>query len=87
MPNQQPNKKRIARVEVDRDLCIGAATCVALAPHTFELDSENKSVPKTPDGSIPQDHADDDEALLAAAEGCPVKAIKVFDEGGNQVYP
>lgn len=81
------NKKRIVRVEVDRALCIGAATCVALAPNTFELDRENKSVPKTKNGSIPEDHEDDDDALLAAAEGCPVKAIKVFDENGIQVYP
>jgi NAD-dependent dihydropyrimidine dehydrogenase PreA subunit len=31
-------------VTVDKDLCIGAATCVAIAPQTFLLDSEAKAI-------------------------------------------
>ncbi len=34
------------KVKVDRDLCIGAASCVAVAPKTFELDNEGKAVIK-----------------------------------------
>jgi len=38
-----PVKIRSLKMWVDRDLCIGAATCVAVAPQTFVLDSEAKS--------------------------------------------
>ena len=31
------------KIHIDRDLCIGAATCVAIAPKAFVLDSEAKS--------------------------------------------
>ena len=34
------------RVRVDRDLCIGAASCIALLPEVFELDEEAKAVIK-----------------------------------------
>ncbi|MBU0731497.1 ferredoxin [Patescibacteria group bacterium] len=32
------------KIEVDRDLCTGCGTCVALCPASFKLDDENKSV-------------------------------------------
>jgi len=31
-------------VEYHRDACIGAASCAAIAPFTFEMDEENKAV-------------------------------------------
>ncbi len=73
-------KKKIARIEIDRELCIGAGTCVAMAGEVFELDDENKAVIKDPKGA-------DDASILLAAQSCPTKAIKVFDEDGNQIYP
>jgi len=39
-----PVKVRKLKVWVDRDLCIGAATCIAVAPKTFVLDSEAKAI-------------------------------------------
>lgn len=81
---------------VDRDLCIGAASCVAVAPSTFELDAENKAVlrrkqpPPSSDATARRDLEDqsiDDETLLLAAQSCPTKAIFVYDEDGNQIYP
>ncbi len=75
------NKKvKIGKVYVDRDLCIGAASCVAVAPGVFELDGENKAVVRDPKG-------EDDETILLAAQSCPTKAIIVYDEEGNQIYP
>ena len=71
---------KIGRVEVDRDLCIGAAPCVTVAPGVFQLDEENKAVVIDQKGA-------DDETILLAAQACPVQAIKVFDEEGNQIYP
>lgn len=68
------------KVKVDRLLCIGTADCVAITPSTFELDEESKAVVKKQNG-------DSDEKILEAAKVCPVLAIIVEDEDGNQVYP
>jgi len=73
-------KKKILKIRVDRDLCIGAASCLAIAPDVFDLDSEGKAIVK--DG-----YDIDDETLMAAAESCPTQAIFLYDEDGNQIYP
>lgn len=72
--------KKIAKIYVDRDLCIGAASCVAVAPGVFALDEENKAFVVSPDGA-------DNETILLAAQSCPTKAIFLYDEDGNQIYP
>jgi ferredoxin len=61
-------------------VCIGAAPCVTVAPGVFQLDAENKAYVVDQKGA-------DDETILLAAQACPVQAIKVFDEEGNQIYP
>lgn len=71
---------RISKVEVDRDMCIGAAPCVTIAPGVFQLDEENKAYIVNQKGA-------DAETILLAAQSCPVQAIKVFDEAGVQIYP
>ncbi len=76
--DQKPLK--IGKIEVDRDLCIGAAPCVTVAPGVFQLDDENKAFVVDP-------KAADDETILLAAQSCPVQAIKIFDEDGKQIYP
>ncbi len=70
----------ISKVVVDRDLCIAAVSCMAVAAGTWELDSENKIVARDA-------NADDDEMLLESAKACPTKAILVFDKEGNQIWP
>ncbi len=72
--------KKIARIEIDRDLCIGAESCVVVAPEVFEMDGENKAVLKNAVGA-------DDQTILMAAQSCPVAAILLYDEDGNQIYP
>ena len=37
---------KIGKIVVDRDLCIGAASCIAVSGETYELDGENKVVVK-----------------------------------------
>lgn len=71
---------KIGKIYVDRDLCIGAASCVAIAPGVFQLDEENKAYVANEKGA-------DDEMILLAAKSCPTKAIIVFDTEGNQIYP
>lgn len=68
------------RIEVKRDLCIGAASCIAVAPDVYELDGENKAVIKNPKGA-------DDQALLDSAKSCPTQAIFVYDDDGKQIFP
>jgi ferredoxin len=88
--------KKIASVKVDRDTCIGAAPCVAAAASVFELDDEQKAVMKKNGGEKTSDMTNvadledqgmDDATLMAAAESCPVRAIYLYDEEGNQVFP
>ena len=71
---------KIAKITVDRDLCIGAAPCVTVAPGVFQLDDENKAYVVDPKGA-------DDDMILLAAQACPVQAIILHDEEGNQIYP
>jgi ferredoxin len=87
---------KIKKMVVDRNLCIGAASCVTTAPSVYELDSENKAVFLLKDGSKNSgpaertglaDQAIDDDTLLLAAQSCPTKAIFLYDEEGKQVYP
>jgi len=69
------------KIKVLRDACIGAASCVAVAAATFQLDSENKAV-------VQEGSADPADTILMAAQSCPTKAIVVIDtETGQQVWP
>ena len=80
LDNARGKPLRIGKIIVDRSLCIGAASCIAVAPGVFELDSENKAV-------IYNDKGADDETILLAAKSCPTQAILVFDDEGNQIFP
>ncbi|EKD99893.1 MAG: hypothetical protein ACD_22C00142G0004 [uncultured bacterium] len=68
-------------VRVLRDLCIGAASCVAVSPQVFVLDGENKAVFAEGASDLP-------ENIVLAAESCPTRAIVIIDiETGEQVWP
>ncbi|MFC8271163.1 ferredoxin [Streptomyces sp. NPDC057271] len=68
-------------VEVDRGVCIGSGMCVSHAPDGFRLDTARQSHPCEPE-------SDANEAVLAAAEGCPVEAITItLLDGGEPVFP
>ena len=81
------------KVKVDRNLCIGAASCVAVAPNTFELDSEGKAVIKKKDGSTTSDLVnysdinDTETNILNAAKSCPTNAVIIveIDEQGKEI--
>jgi ferredoxin len=74
-------KIRKLTMKIDRNLCIGAATCVAIAPKAWALDDEAKAIILDSAGD------ETDESLLEAAKGCPVMAIIITDENGKQVFP
>ena len=68
------------KVLILRDKCIGAASCVAIAPKVFGLDKEQKAF------LISQDELDD--MKLLAAQSCPTAAIVITNvETGEQVWP
>lgn len=69
------------KVRVDRDLCIGAGTCVAIASKAFELDPEAKAV------ILSTSEEEEAEVIIDAAKGCPVAAIIIENEKGEKVYP
>jgi ferredoxin len=76
-----PVNIRNLKVWVDRDLCIGAATCIAIAPKTFILDSQAKAI------ILDSADEDSDEMMIDAAKGCPTAAIFIEDEKGTRIFP
>lgn len=69
------------KVEVIREKCISAGTCVAIAPGVFELDEQGIAKIIAQDGS-------DDATKLLAAQSCPTAAVVVTDTTtGEQVWP
>jgi ferredoxin len=80
MSEHPASQKKIAKIVVDPNLCIGAAPCVTIASGVFQLGDDNKAY------VVDKDAADDDTILLAA-QSCPVRAISLFDADGKQIYP
>lgn len=74
-------KIRNLTMRIDRDLCIGAATCVAIAPQAWALDNEAKAI------ILDTAAAESDEMLVEAAKSCPVMAIFITDTSGKQIFP
>ena len=69
------------KIVVDKELCIGAAPCVAIAGAVFQLDENGKAYVVDAKGA-------DDATIKMAAEACPVRAIFLYDEAtGAQIYP
>lgn len=69
------------KITVDRDKCIGASSCISVAPETFELDDQDIAQVKNETGN------ESDQQLLAA-QSCPVGAITIVDqETGEQLWP
>jgi ferredoxin len=82
-------------IKVDPELCIGAASCVTVAPDTFRLNEENKAFVldhgQEPGGSsyerILEVTEEEKENILLSAQSCPTLAVRIFDETGTQIFP
>jgi ferredoxin len=69
------------KTTVDKARCIASGDCVQIAPGVFQLDDDEKSEVYNQTGAA-------DDVILAAARGCPAKAIVVVDEEtGAQLVP
>lgn len=86
------------KIIVDRDLCIGAASCVVLAAKTFALDQDGKayilnekkdtavmSAVDTVVESEQTEAMDAREAIIEGARSCPVFAIKLYEDDGSEI--
>ena len=72
-------KKKIARIEIDKNACIGCGTCSVLSPKAFDINEEGFSVVKD------TWREEDDENLINTARSCPSGAVILFDEEGNKI--
>lgn len=74
------NGGKIRRIVVDRAKCIGANSCVAVAPSVFQLDEDNIAYVVDPNST-------DEDTIMLAAESCPVLAVLLYDENGEKIFP
>ena len=58
------------RIDIDRHTCISSGMCAGVAPDHFELEGDG--------AHALAEVVDQDEAVIDAAESCPVEAIRVF---------
>lgn len=68
------------RVRIDRTLCVGFGDCVTASPEAFILDNEDIAVFRAPETV-------DRACLVKACASCPVDALTVWDESGEQIVP
>jgi ferredoxin len=59
------------RIEIDRELCSGFASCVQDAPEIFELDTSGTATLRVKET--------DDERAREAAANCPMNAIAIVE--------
>ena len=66
-------------IEVDRTMCLGTGMCTSIAPDRFRLDGGT---------ATPVDRAvEADDAVIDAAESCPMEAILVRSADGTVLAP
>lgn len=83
------------RVRVDEDLCIGAASCIAIDPETFQMNDENKAIVLDRTGEDTEEKyerwvevtQEEYDRLLLGAQSCPTLAVFIYDEDGKQLFP
>jgi ferredoxin len=76
-------------IHVDWNSCMGAASCVELAPRVFRLDWEKKkSVFDPAPLEILDEKGETPEKVFVAAQSCPFRAIVLEDEEtGERIFP
>jgi ferredoxin len=86
------------KIVVDQNLCIGAASCVAIGAQTFGLNQEgkvfilNESKESSKIGSMSDvvesestNVMDTRDIIIEAARSCPTFAIKLFEDDGTEI--
>jgi ferredoxin len=83
------------KIRVDEGLCIGAASCVAVAPATYQLNDENKAIVLDKSGADTEQKyerwlevsPEEYDRILLGAQSCPTLAIYIYDENEKQIFP
>lgn len=78
MERTQP--KHNLYVEVDEGRCIGVGYCETCAPGVFRLNARRIAEVIDPQGGT-------EDEIMEAAQQCPVDAIIVETEEGDQLWP
>lgn len=69
------------KIKIIKDKCIGAASCVGIAPKVYQLDDQNIAYVVSEDG-------DTAENVLLGAQSCPTNAVEIYDNAtGEKVWP
>jgi len=69
------------KIKILKDKCIGAASCVGIAPKVYQLDDKN--IVKLVD-----ENGDTPENILLGAQSCPTNAIEIYDaESNEKIWP
>ena len=74
-------------VSVDQDLCMGAESCVALAPEVFSLDESQlgRRTGTEPLGMMEVEaRTVESDRIIRAGKSCPYKAIRIRDAKTNE---
>lgn len=61
------------RTKVDPEICIGCRLCTNIAPASYEMNDDNKSVAN-------ESQPDSEDTLKETIDACPVTAISWKDE-------
>ena len=77
---------------IEQEKCLGAISCVIMAPSVFALDASQLGISRKHDEPLGmrdvQEGEIDMETLVLAAESCPYKAIRVkYSVTGAQILP
>ncbi len=83
--------KRLS-VSVDQGKCLGAMSCVGLAPEVFALDVSQLGLTRKHDEPLGMrdvmEGEVDSETIIRAAQSCPYQAIRVRDAAtGEEIVP
>jgi ferredoxin len=80
---------RQVRVRTDWDRCMGASSCVELAPKVFRLDWQKKKSMFDPARlELLDEKGANAETIFLAAQSCPYKAIILEDaDTGERIFP
>jgi len=79
-------------LSIEQGKCMGAESCVELAPEVFALDPTNLGIGRSQDAPLAMrdvmDREVHSEKILTAVQSCPYKAITLKDlETGEQIFP
>jgi curved DNA-binding protein CbpA len=73
------------QITIEHSLCLAFGSCETLAPKVFVLEKNKRINPKV---RVESETGANFESILAAAQTCPTKAIKIIDRyTGEQIYP